>query len=83
LTGKNSTFKEMSYCVLRITSKLNFGKYKDKTVQHVLQVEPSYLVWALANTNTYPSEELITKLEELGFKIETKNKGRASDKRRY
>lgn len=37
--------------------EIRFGKYRGKTVQHVLEEEPDYLVWAVGNVRGFYLEE--------------------------
>lgn len=60
------------YCVMRLRSKINFGKHKEKQVSEILESDPSYLAWCLNNhkLRCSPSKELINKLIEKGFKVD-------------
>lgn len=44
---------------------LLFGKFKHKTIQHVLRTEPSYILWLDEEKIVNFSREILTKAEEL------------------
>lgn len=71
----------MGYCVMRLNSDLNFGKYRGKQVSVIIESDPKYIVWALENTNSHPSQELLNRLSEKGFKCIPKSKARPCNKR--
>lgn len=54
---------------MRLRSVLNFGKYKGKKVSEVLKTDPTYLQWAINNTNSFPNQELIDELNKKGLEV--------------
>lgn len=43
-----------------------FGKYKGQSIQHVLDQNPEYLIWARLNVDGFlPEKELVRKADEL------------------
>jgi hypothetical protein len=59
---------------MRTYSKINFGKYKGKTVHEVLEENPQYIKWCIENTNTYPSIEVIDFLKNKNMDVIVKCK---------
>lgn len=54
----------------KLESKLNFGKYKGKTVKEIQDTDPSYIEWAKKNVSWFKIEENQTKKEtESSMKI--------------
>jgi uncharacterized protein (DUF3820 family) len=60
----------MNHCICRMQSRLNFGKYRNRKVSEIIESDPSYLLWAFKNTNSFPSKEVIKMLETMGYKVE-------------
>lgn len=43
--------------MLKLTDKMNFGKYRDDTVQEVIDNTPSYIKWALDEVNGFELDD--------------------------
>lgn len=53
-------------CNLTIESILNFGKYKGKKVDYVLQKEPSYIYWMIKqNIATFENKVIVELIDNL------------------
>ena len=46
-------YKEHDYYYYHLTDELNFGKYKGKTLLHILQTDLNYVLWALKNVYSF------------------------------
>jgi hypothetical protein len=61
--------------LIKRASKLNmqnievflFGKYQDKSVKHVLQTDPNYIIWVKKNTNKLFSENIEKEINRLNL----------------
>lgn len=42
-----------------LDTKLNFGKFKGRTVEEVLLAEPSYLLWLLENVERFEVDKAL------------------------
>lgn len=62
----------MAYCTLRTTSRFNFGKYQGELCSDIIEKDPQYLAWAISNTNTHPTQEIIDILKTKGFIVSPK-----------
>lgn len=47
---------------------INFGKYKDRTIQSIWESDPEYLVWVYENTNC--NKQIKNKIHELVYSLE-------------
>ncbi|MDR2651083.1 MAG: hypothetical protein LBC68_02035 [Prevotellaceae bacterium] len=49
-----------------IDTKFDFGKYTGKTLQEVLEIQPSYINWCIINlTHFYISEDVIDEIKSI------------------
>lgn len=46
----------------------SFGKYKDKSVLHILQTKPEYIIWVKKNTKRKFSEYIENEIKRLKLK---------------
>ena len=53
---------------------INFGKYKGYKVIDILAKDPYYIKWALENTRSFPSQELLDILKEKNIIVNRKRK---------
>ena len=49
----------------KLTTKMDFGRYREKTVKHILDSDPIYLSWCLENIPSFKvSKKLSEKIHE-------------------
>lgn len=50
---------------LKLKDKFPFGKYKDKTLNEVIETNPSYVQWCLDNVNDFSlDKDVIQKVKD-------------------
>lgn len=40
-----------------LTDKMNFGKYRNRTIQEVIEDDPTYIEWALDNVDWFELDD--------------------------
>lgn len=58
IKGKKRTIKSLDEVI-------GFGMYRDKTIEDVLKIHKSYLVWMHENTNNKLGKRLIKEIESI------------------
>jgi hypothetical protein len=44
-----------------VKNRLNFGKYKDKTILQVIEENPAYIVWCIRNVKNFTIDDNLSK----------------------